>query len=184
MSKEGRAHKPASERRAEILTAADAEFAANGLAATRLEAIAARVGVSHPRIVQIFGSKRSLFLEVVHAAFARIEASFADAEPTLIGLGDAYRRLQEREHTVGLVMLQAYAAAADGTVREAVRQRQLHLHAEIARLTGADAMQVRSFFATGLVLTVSTLLELPERQDDVAWSIWALRLAAPVTNHS
>ncbi|MFF0008719.1 TetR/AcrR family transcriptional regulator [Streptomyces tibetensis] len=184
MSEAARVRKPASERRAEILKAADAEFAANGLAGARLEAIAARVGVSHPRIVQMFGSKRSLFLEVVHAAFDRIEGSFADAEHTLVGLGDAYRRLLHDEHTVGLVMLQSYAAAADETVREAVRERQLRLQDAISRLTGADAMQVRTFFATGLVLTVSTLLELPGRQDDIAWGIWALRLAAPADDQA
>lgn len=179
MSESARVRKPASERRAEIMKAADAEFAANGLAGTRLEAIAARVGVSHPRIVQMFGSKRSLFLEVVHAAFDRIESAFTEAEPTLIGLGDAYRRLLQGEHTVGLVMLQAYAAAADETVREEVRRRQLELQASIARLTGADALQVRTFFATGLIITVSTLLELPEQRADAAWSAWILELAAP-----
>ncbi|GAA0302332.1 TetR/AcrR family transcriptional regulator [Streptomyces turgidiscabies] len=171
--------KPASERRAEILRAADAEFAANGLAGTRLEAIAARVGVSHPRIVQMFGSKRSLFLDVTHAAFDRIEVAFTDAEPTLTGLGDAYRRLLQREPTIGLVMLQGYAAAADEPVRDAVRERQLRLQEAITRLTGADAMQVRTFFATGLVFTVSTLLELPDHRADAEWGAWLLRLAAP-----
>ncbi|MFI1035475.1 TetR/AcrR family transcriptional regulator [Streptomyces sp. NPDC020951] len=180
MSEPIHVRKPATERRAEIIKAADAEFAAKGLAGARLEAIAARVGVSHPRIVQMFGSKRNLFLHVMHAVFDRIEATFADTEPTLIGLGDAYRRLLQNEHTVGLVMLQGYAAAADETVREAVRERQLQLQEQIARLTGADPMQVRTFFATGLVFTVSTLLELPERRVDAAWSAWVLRLAAPL----
>jgi AcrR family transcriptional regulator len=171
--------KPAAERRVEIMRAADVEFAAHGLEGTRLEAIAERVGVSHPRVVQMFGSKRSLFLAVVHAAFDRIEATFADTERTLIGLGDAYRRLLQSERTVGLVMLQGYAAAADETVREVVRQRQLGLQETITGLTGADTMQVRTFLATGLVLTVSTVLELPERRADMAWGEWALRLVAP-----
>ncbi|WP_030326183.1 TetR/AcrR family transcriptional regulator [Streptomyces sp. NRRL B-3229] len=179
MSESTRVRKPATERRAEIVRAADAEFAANGLAGTRLEAIAARVGISHPRVVQMFGSKRSLFLTVVHAAFDRIETTFAEAEPTLSGLGDAYLRLLQSERTVGLVMLQGYAAAADEMVREAVRQRQLQLQEVITRLTGADAMQVRTFFATGLVLTVSTLLDLPERRADLAWGEWILRHGAP-----
>ncbi|MEH0419774.1 TetR/AcrR family transcriptional regulator [Streptomyces sp. B21-083] len=179
MSRPVAVRKPASERRAEIMRAADAEFAANGLAGTRLEAIAARVGVSHPRIVQMFGSKRSLFLDVTHAAFDQIEAAFADAEPSLTGLGDAYRSLLQREPTIGLVMLQGYAAAADEPVREAVRERQLRLQEAIAGLTGADAMQVRTFFATGLVFTVSTLLELPDQRADAEWGAWLLRLAAP-----
>ncbi|MEH0474806.1 helix-turn-helix domain containing protein [Streptomyces sp. B21-097] len=179
MNEAPRVRKPASERRAEIMEAADAEFAANGLAGTRIEAIAARVGVSHPRIVQMFGSKRSLFIEVMHATFDRIDAVFAEAEPTLVGLGDAYRRLLRGERTVGLMMLQAYAAAADEAVREQVRRRQLDLQDSVARLTGADGLQVRTFFATGLVMTVSELLELPEQRADAAWSAWILERAAP-----
>ncbi len=176
MSDGPRARLPAAARRAEILTAAEAEFAAQGLAGTRLEAIAARVGITHPRIVQMFGSKRNLFLEVVHAAYDKIEARFADAEPTLVSLGIAYRHLLRTESTVGLVMLQSFSATADETVREAVRRRHLDLQGSIARLTGADPMQVRTFFATGLIMTVSMVLELPEQRADADWSAWILDL--------
>jgi AcrR family transcriptional regulator len=170
---------PAAARRAVILEAACAEFARNGLAGGRLEVIAERAGISHPRIVQIFGSKKKLFLEVVDATFDKIEAAFEGAEPKLTGLGDAYRKLLRREHTIGLVMLQGFAAAADGDVQEAVRRRHLNLMKSIARLTGADALQVRTFFATGLIQTVSTALELSERRADTAWSAWILQLVDP-----
>ncbi|WP_372671166.1 TetR/AcrR family transcriptional regulator [Amycolatopsis kentuckyensis] len=179
MTDGGRARLPAAARRAGIIEAADAEFAVHGLAGTRLEAIAGRAGISHPRIVQMFGSKQKLFLDVVHAAFDRIEAAFDGAEPTLVALGTAYVRLLQRDRTVGLVVLQGYAAAADEDVREAVRRRHLGLLDSIARLTGADALQVRTFFATGLVQTVSAALELPGRRADTAWSGWILGLADP-----
>jgi AcrR family transcriptional regulator len=168
---------PAAERRAGIIVAADAEFAATGLAGTRLEAIAGRAGISHPRLVQMFGSKQKLFLDVVHAAFDRIEAAFEGAEPTLGALGAAYAELLQRERTVGLVVLQGYAAAADTDVREAMRRRHLGLLDAIARLTGADASQVRTFLATGLVHTVSVALELPGQRADATWSAWILELA-------
>jgi AcrR family transcriptional regulator len=179
VSDAGPARLPAAARRAGIIEAADAEFAAHGLAGTRLEAIAGRAGISHPRIVQMFGSKRKLFLEVVHAAFDRIDAAFAGAEPKLAALGVAYARLLQSDPAVGLVVLQGYAAAADEPVREAVRRRHLALMDSIARLTGADALQVRTFFASGLVQTVSTALELPEPRADAAWSAWILDLADP-----
>ncbi|MGW3993655.1 TetR/AcrR family transcriptional regulator [Amycolatopsis sp. NPDC004772] len=179
MSDASPARLPAAARRAGIIEAADAEFAANGLAGTRLEAIAGRAGISHPRIVQMFGSKRKLFLEVLHAAYDRIEAAFAGAEPTLSALGVAYVRLLQSDPTVGLVVLQGYAASADEPVREAVRRRHLALMATIARLTGADALRVRTFFATGLVQTVSMALELPEQRADTAWSAWLLGLVDP-----
>lgn len=49
----------------------------------------------------------------------------------------------------------------------------------VARSSGADALQVRTFFATGLVQTISTALELPEQRADLAWSTWILELADP-----
>lgn len=176
MSEAARARLPAAARRTEILAAAEAEFAAHGLASARLEAIAARVGITHPRIAQMFGSKRSLFLDVVNGAYDKIEATFAGAEPTLISFGDAYRRLLRNEPSVGLVMLQSFAATADETVRDAVRRRHVDLQRSIARLTSADASQVRTFIATGLIMTVSTVLELPNQRADAAWSAWILDL--------
>jgi AcrR family transcriptional regulator len=170
---------PAAARRAVILEAAASEFAGNGLAGGRLDAIAERAGISHPRVVQMFGSKKKLFLEVVDLTFDRIEAAFEHAEPTLVALGDAYLKLLRRERTIGLVMLQGFAAAADADVRVAVRKRHLDLMQSIARLTGADGLQVRTFFATGLVQTVSTALELAGRRADTAWSAWILELVDP-----
>lgn len=179
MSEGSPARLPAAARRAGILEAACVEFAGNGLAGGRLDAIAERAGISHPRVVQMFGSKKKLFLEVVDGVFDRIEAAFEHAEPSLVGLGDAYLKLLRRERTIGLVMLQGFAAAADEDVQQAVRRRHLALMKSVARLTGADAMQVRTFFATGLIQTVSTALELSERRADTAWSAWILQLVDP-----
>ena len=177
-----RARRPASERRKEILAAATVEFAETGLAGTRLEVIAARAGISHPRIVQMFGTKRALFLAVIESTFDRIETAFTVATAgaarqdttALVALGNAYRQLLERDRTVGLVMLQGYAAAADEAVRKLVSRRYRQLQRTVTALTGADARAIRSFFATGLVFTVSTVLELPDRQVDTDWAQWLL----------
>ena len=175
------ARKPAAVRRAEIIDAATVEFADTGLTGTGLESIAARAGISHPRVVQMFGSKRALFLAVIEANFDRLEAVFAAPAPTgqrseLTALGDAYRRLLQRDRSVALLMLQGYAAAADDVVREVVSRRHLALQRIVAELTGADALQVRTFFATGLVVTVSTALALPGRRTDATWGGWLLGL--------
>jgi AcrR family transcriptional regulator len=178
--------KPGSVRRVEIISAAAIEFAETGLAGTRLEVIAARAAISHPRIIQMFGSKRALFLEVSDANFDRIAAAFTaaadapqpnNARSPLVALGDAYRRLLQRDRTVALLMLHGYAAAADIVVREAVARRYLQLQQTVAKLTGADALQVRTFFATGLVITVSTALALPGKRTDATWGSWLLELS-------
>ncbi|OBI15763.1 TetR family transcriptional regulator [Mycobacterium sp. E2327] len=185
------ARKPRSVRRAEILDAAAVEFAETGLAGTRLEAIAARAGLSHPRVVQVFGSKRALFLAVVDVTFDRIAAAFvaaakrseaSDHAIPLGILGDAYRRLLQRDRTIALMMLHSYAAAGDDVVREAVARRHLALQREVAAMTGADARGVQTFFATGLVVTVSTALALPSKRTDAAWGAWLLARVCAVND--
>jgi hypothetical protein len=96
-----------------------------------------------------------------------------------VALGDAYRRLLQRDRTIALLMLQAYAAAGDEVVREAVARRYLALQRTIADLTGADSLQIRTFFATGLVVTVSTALALPGKRTDATWGAWLLKLTIP-----
>jgi AcrR family transcriptional regulator len=180
-----RGRKPASVRRAEILEAAAVEFAETGLAGTGLEAIAARAGISHPRVVQMFGSKRALFITVVDAIFDRVTEGFiqaaanvsvaAKAESPLVALGDSYRRLLQRDRTIALMMLQGYATAGgDAVVRAGVARRYSALQHTVSDLTGADSLQVRTFFATGLVVTVSTALSLPGKRTDAAWGAWLL----------
>jgi AcrR family transcriptional regulator len=166
------------------MNAAAVEFAESGLAGARLEAIAGRANISHPRVVQMFGSKQALFLAVVDATFDRIAAAFkaavgppriSDGTASLVALGDAYRRLLQRDRTVALMMLQSYAAAGDDAVREAVARRHLALQHTVADLTGADELEVRTFFATGLVVTISTALGLPGKRTDAAWGAWLLK---------
>lgn len=182
-----RVRKPAAIRRAEILQAAAVEFAETGLTGTRLETIAARADISHPRVIQMFGSKQALFLEVVGSTFDRVLATFTDvanAPPStpdtsqLTMLGDAYRVLLQRDRTVSLMMLQGFAAASDPAVRQAVTQHYLALQAAVKDLAGADAWQVRTFFATGLVATVSTALSLPGSRADARWGAWLINLVS------
>ena len=177
---------PAAQRRAEILEAAAVEFARTGLAGTVLETIATRAGISHPRIVQIFGTKRALFECVLEQMFDRIEEVFEDAAPgsgiadnttALERLAASYLRLLRRERTIGPLMLQGLAAADEEIIRELVKRRYLTLQRLAGSLAGADPMQVRSLFAAGLVVTVSTVLDLPGARTDVRWAAWLFDLS-------
>jgi hypothetical protein len=64
-------------------------------------------------------------------------------------------------------------------VRQLVIRRHLALQRTVAKLTGVDALPVRTFFATGLVVTVSTALALPGRRTDMTWGGWLLELVNP-----
>ena len=174
-------------RRAEILEAAVAEFADHGYHGARVEAIAARAGVTHPRVIQLFGSKQELFLAVVAAAFDRIEEAFARAvaapgvERPFVAMGGAYRDLLA-DRSVLLVQLHAYAAAADAAVGAVVRARYSELQQVVARLSGGGPEEVRTFFSTGLVLTVSAAMRSPQVVADLAWATAVLRELPALTS--
>lgn len=59
----------AAERKALVLDAARTLFARRGFAETTLDAIARRAGVSRPRVVQLFGSKRAIYEAIAAAAY-------------------------------------------------------------------------------------------------------------------
>lgn len=58
------------DRKAQILTAARTLFAKEGYAEVTLDDIAAQVGVSRPRIIQLFGSKRNIYETIAEAAYS------------------------------------------------------------------------------------------------------------------
>jgi AcrR family transcriptional regulator len=57
------------ERKAQILEAARTLFARNGYDKVTLDDIAEQVGISRPRIVQIFGSKEKIYLAIAESAY-------------------------------------------------------------------------------------------------------------------
>lgn len=58
------------ERRSQILAAARTLFSQKGYAEVSLDEIAKRVGVSRPRVIQLFGSKQNIYEAIVEAAYA------------------------------------------------------------------------------------------------------------------
>ncbi len=59
----------AEQRRAQIRAAAAAAFATAGLHGTSVETIARTIGISEAYVFRLFGTKRSLFIEVITDAF-------------------------------------------------------------------------------------------------------------------
>ena len=57
------------DRRAQILAVARSLFAKKGFAEVSLDEIAARVGVSRPRIIQLFGSKLGIYRTIAETAY-------------------------------------------------------------------------------------------------------------------
>jgi len=63
-----------ADREEQILAEAEAEFAAHGVAAARMEDIAARCGVTKPLLYSYFGSKKGLVAAVLERSTAELSA--------------------------------------------------------------------------------------------------------------
>jgi AcrR family transcriptional regulator len=83
----------AAATRQRILDAALAEFAANGLAGSRVDEIAARAGANKRMLYAHFGSKEELWLTVLERAYAAKRAEERELEVADLPPAEAMRRL-------------------------------------------------------------------------------------------
>ena len=168
--------KSAEVRREEILEAAMREFAHGGLHGTSTEDIARRAGVSQPYLFRLFGTKKELFIASARRCFDRVLAAFRDAadgkhgEDAKRAMGEAYDRLlADRELLLG--QMQVYAACGDQDVRDAARAGFAELFRYVESVTGASTLEIRDFFALGMLMNVAATLDLPQIcSEDDAWA--------------
>jgi AcrR family transcriptional regulator len=175
------AHGPrltADERRTEVIEAAVAAFGVGGLAGTSTEAVARLAGVSQPYLFRLFGTKQELFLAAVGRTFERISLAFEeaarrpapDAPPghnaILMSMGRAYGDLLADRSLLRL-QLHSFAACDDPVVQEFVRRHFADLVTRVAQLSGVSSLELRTFFAEGMLLNVAAAMDL--READMAW---------------
>jgi AcrR family transcriptional regulator len=169
--------KSAEVRREEILAVAMEHFAEGGYHGTSTEVIAKQAGISQPYLFRLFRTKRELFLacddracEKVLDAFRRAAAAAPEGEE-LHAMGHAYvTELLPDRHAI-LMLMQAYAAAADPEIQEHVRRRYGDVVSEVAELSGAGPDEVWRFFATGMLLNIVAALDL-EHTDHPVFKAW------------
>jgi AcrR family transcriptional regulator len=160
----------APERRHQIVDAALKRFAEGGLHGTSTEDIAADTGLSQPYLFRLFGTKRELFLACCEACQERIRTAFAEAcsgdtpEERLKSMGHAYGELIEDE-TMLRFQLQMFAASGDTDIRATTSAGMRALLADVRERSGVDDELLRTFFATGMLLNVATMLQLDEILD-------------------
>lgn len=161
--------KTADERREEILEAALEEFACSGLHGASTDAIARKAGLSQPYLFRLFGTKKELFLGVVEKCLGDTYELFRSASHGLHGdealhaIGEAYGRLLEEQPMRLRAQMQGYAACDDPEVRATMRRGYGRLVEYIEAVSGKDASDISSFFASGMLMNVMTMMGLAEQ---------------------
>src|ERR1700690_4470538 len=125
----GVAHERKTEdaRREEILGAALAVFAEQGLHGASTDDIARRAGISQPYVFRLFGTKKELFRAVVARCFLETLEMFQHAAEGLRGeaardaMGKAYVARLAADPLRLRAQMQAYAACDDPEIRAVVR---------------------------------------------------------------
>jgi AcrR family transcriptional regulator len=168
--------KSAEVRREEILEAAMREFAYGGLHGTSTGTIAEPAGISQPYLFRLFGTKKELFIASSRRCFARVLASFQEAADGKTGaeaklaMGRAYDQLlADRELLLG--QLQMYAACSDPEIRDATRAGFAELFRYVEDVTGLSTLEIRDFFAMGMLMNVAAAMDLPQIcGEDDSWA--------------
>ncbi|GGO83754.1 TetR family transcriptional regulator [Wenjunlia tyrosinilytica] len=182
----------AEERRESVVRAAVVEFARTGYHGTSTEAIARRVGVSQPYLFRLFPGKLALFQAAAQRCFERMTAAFEQAadglggEEALGAMGEAYSALVS-DRDVLLLQMQLYVTAASDEspeLTEFVRGRWTALWDFVRSRTGATDEELKSFFATGML--INTLVSLGIPGEDRCWAGLSdsCKLAASTTDPS
>jgi AcrR family transcriptional regulator len=132
---------------AEILSVATQEFANKGLAGARIDAIAAATRTSKRMIYYYFGSKESLYVAVLEAAYRRMRQIEADLHLQDLAPEEALRRLveftydhhQSNEQFIRLVMSE-----------NVHRGEFLAQSKEIQKLNGSALQTIQDLYSRGV----------------------------------
>jgi AcrR family transcriptional regulator len=160
------ARKSAEVRREEIVGIALRHFAEGGYHGTSTEAIAREAGISQPYLFRLFRTKRELFLACVDRCFGRVTAVFREAAEAApegerkTAMGDAYETVLLPDRHMLLFQMQAYAIS-EPEIRVHVREGFRELVRTIAALAEFTPDETWDFFAYGMLMNVTTALDLP-----------------------
>ncbi|HEY2327779.1 MAG TPA: TetR/AcrR family transcriptional regulator [Gaiellaceae bacterium] len=171
--------KSKEERREDVLDAAFAVFAEQGLHGASTEEIAKLAGISQPYVFRLFGTKKELYVAVVVRCFRQTLEVFQRAaegtrgEDALAAIGAAYDELLKSDRTFLRAQMQAYAACDDADICDAVQRGYGDLVTYAERVSGLDDETISAFFARGMLLNVMASMHLDNTSEP-----WALRLLA------
>jgi AcrR family transcriptional regulator len=149
--------------RERILNAALAEFAANGFAGARIQAIAQRAGVNARMLYHYFGEKDDLFRAILRRRFAErpIHPEAGDPAPLSSQMGDWFSRVVDNPDWVRLTQWEALEAGSGPVVEEDSRRQRWATAVERIRAEQAGGRLASDLDADLLLLAMLALTTFP-----------------------
>lgn len=161
------------DRRELILEAATAVFGERGYFGATTDAIARAAGVSQPYVVRMFGTKETLFLEVLHRALGKLLATFRAAlAETGATPGEATDTLAHRigrsyadmlsDRGLLLSLMHAFVLGADPVIGKAAREGFLEVYKFLRFEAGFTSIQADDFLAHGMMMNTMVGLRMAD----------------------
>ena len=158
------------DRKEQIINKAVGIFAEKGYYKATTALVAQAAGVTQPYVFHFFKSKEELFKAVIDRAFQRIYEAYieveAPADRMFDTMGAAFVRIMQTHNDEILMVMQAHAIS-EPVIREHVKEKFRLIHEFVltkftnAGIPNAEAV-ASQFLGTGLLITVSKVLELPQ----------------------
>ena len=160
------------DRRELILEAATAVFGERGYVGTTTDAVARAAGVSQPYVVRMFGTKETLFLDVLHRALGKLLATFRTALADGVAAGESP---QEVGHRIGqsygdlmsdrgllLSLMHAFILGSDPVIGKAAREGFLEVYKFLRFEAGFSSVQADDFLAHGMMMNTMIGLRMAD----------------------
>ena len=160
------------DRRELILEAATAVFGERGYVGTTTDAVARVAGVSQPYVVRMFGTKETLFLEVLHRALDKLLATFRTAladgvaageSGQIVGhrIGQAYGDLLS-DRGLLLSLMHAFILGSDPVIGKAAREGFLDVYKFLRFEAGFSPAEADDFLAHGMMMNTMVGLRMAD----------------------
>lgn len=156
----------AEERREAVVDAAVPIFASKGFHTASTVAIAKAAGISQAYVFRLFPTKADLFLACCERTRRRMLDTFRDAvdsrpegQEPLEAMGLAYRDVLERDRDLLMIQLQSQVVSGEPRIAASMRKTFRELYALVAERSGADELEMREFFAHGMLMNVMAAID-------------------------
>ncbi|MEO6941516.1 MAG: TetR/AcrR family transcriptional regulator [Terrimesophilobacter sp.] len=162
---------PREARREQLVQAATTAFAQKGYYGTSTAQVAAEAGVSQPYIIQVFGTKEALFLEVHKRAGSLVSEQMRTVAASAFDMTrftEAYRSALI-DRTLLLVILQGFAASSVPAIGHSARKLFSEMYEILRDDAGATPDQARDFLARGILINTVLAIGIQEHIDDNPW---------------